>query len=53
MIDQLLSQVYQMFPEIYQLKSLLNQFSNTELVIYTLAIIGGTTTLKWVMRKIV
>ena len=53
MIDTILSALYRLFPETYQLKYLLNQFSNTELVIYTLAIIGGTTTLKWVMRKIV
>ena len=53
MIDQLLSQVYQMFPEAYQLKILLSKFSNFDLTIYFLAIIGGTTTLKWVMRKIV
>lgn len=53
MIDQLLSQVYQMFPEVYQLKSLLNGFSNIDLTIYFLAIIGASTTFNWIMRKIV
>lgn len=53
MIDQLLSQLYQVFPEAYQLKSLLNGFSNIDLTIYFLAIIGASTTFKWVMRKII
>ena len=53
MIDTILSSLYQLFPEVYMLSRYLDRASNVNLVIYSLAIIGGITTLNWTIRKIV